>query len=949
MKLNRCLSVVLLLIFGLQGFAQIDLKKPVPVDPNVKMGKLENGLTYYIRKNSKPEKKIELRLAVNAGSVLEDPDQLGLAHFMEHMNFNGSKNFPKNELVNYLQSIGVQFGADLNAYTSFDETVYILPINTDDPAVIEKGFTVLEDWAFNNLLDKTEIDKERGVVLEESRLSKGAQERMLRKYFPKLFNGSKYAERLPIGKDSILQNFSYATLERFYKTWYRPNLMAVVVVGDIDPAEAEKKIKAHFGSYKNPPKAKARPAIIPIAPRTKPEAMVITDEEMSYTVLQAINYVKPAKPIKTWGDYRDKMIQDLVNTLINQRLQELTQKEDAPFAQAYTGTDEFIRGYEAFTSFALIGSGTTKQAIDALMAETERARKFGFLKSELDRAKADMLNKAEKAYNEKDKMQSGKIVGSYVSHFLSGDPIPGVENHYKFVKEVLPSVTLEEINKVAKAMAPSNTPFVMVMGPSSRASELPSDAELLKEVVAATKQTVTPYTEKVIAANIMEGNMPAAGKVVKEETNAKLSTTTFTMSNGVTITVKPTNFKNDEIIMDAWRHGGWQRFPLADKVNSESAAQMVQIMGVKDMSPTDLKKFLSGKTVKVTPYLNPTEEGIEGSSSVKDFETFLQLVNLYMTQPRKDESLLKAYVNNVKGYLPFLKQDPQTFFDDTLQKIIYNNSPWITSIPTAEDLDKLNADRGLEIYNSIFGNANGMHFTFVGNIDVEQARPLFEKYLGSLPSTGEKVTFKDNGIRPVRGIWNANIKRGKEEQSMINIMWSGETEYNREERMALKALLEVLNIKIIEKLREEIGGMYSGGMGGDIKKRPYTHYDIYAYVPCGPENVEKLTEALFALIKDAQEGKIDQKDLDKVKETWKKKYNEQLKENNYWLNVLSQAFIDEYNPEGVLNYEARVNELTIQDLQKAAKKFLDMNNYIRAVLYPENANVEAGVQQKKTF
>src|SRR6478672_10302157 len=304
LNLFRRLSFVVVLFFTFTGFAQFQLSQPVPVDPNVRVGKLPNGLTYYIRKNTQPEKKLELRLAVNAGAVLEDNDQRGLAHFMEHMSFNGSKHFPKNELVNYLQKIGVQFGADLNAYTGFDETVYILPISTDDPKIVEQGFTVLEDWAFNNLMDKSEIDKERGVVLEESRLSKGAQQRMLRQYFPKLFNGSLYAERLPIGLDSILKTFQPATLQRFYKQWYRPNLMAVIVVGDIDPAEAEKKIKAHFGSFKNPVAGKPRPSIIPIKPRTKPEAMVLTDDENTNTILEVINYLSPAQKIKTWADYR---------------------------------------------------------------------------------------------------------------------------------------------------------------------------------------------------------------------------------------------------------------------------------------------------------------------------------------------------------------------------------------------------------------------------------------------------------------------------------------------------------------------------------------------------------------------------------------------------------------------------------------------------------------------
>ena len=362
-------SLIFLLTFlTVNLIAQINLTQPIPIDPNVKVGKLPNGLTYYIQRNPKPEKKMELRLVVNAGSILEDPEQRGLAHFMEHMNFNGSKHFPKNELVDYLQKVGVKFGADLNAYTGFDETVYMLPISSDNPDIVEKGFTVLEDWAGNNLLDKTEIDKERGVVLEESRLSKGAQERMLRQYFPKLFNGSRYAERLPIGKDSILKTFTPATLERFYKQWYRPDLLAVVVVGDIDPVDAEKKIKAHFSGFKNPANEKPRAAITPIATRTKADAMVVTDDEATNTILEVFNYITPARKIKAWGDYRESVKKELINSLINERLQELTQKENPPFVYGYTGIDQFIRGYEAFISFAVLGANSTKEAINALLS-----------------------------------------------------------------------------------------------------------------------------------------------------------------------------------------------------------------------------------------------------------------------------------------------------------------------------------------------------------------------------------------------------------------------------------------------------------------------------------------------------------------------------------------------------------------------------------------------------
>lgn len=946
MKFNRVFNVLLFFVFSLQSFAQFNLSQPIPVDPNVKIGKLPNGLTYYIRKNTQPSKKVELRLAVNAGAVLEDNDQRGLAHFMEHMSFNGSKHFPKNELVDYLQKVGVKFGADLNAYTGFDETVYILPISTEDPKVVEQGFTVLEDWAFNNLMDKSEIEKERGVVLEESRLSKGAQQRMMRQYFPKLFNGSKYAERLPIGKDSIIQNFKPEVLQRFYKQWYRPNLMAVIVVGDIDPAEAEQKIKAHFGGFTNPANAKLRPSIIPIQARTKPEAMVITDAEATNTILEVFNFIRPAKKIKTWADYRESLVDELINTLVNLRLQELTQKENPPFVAGFAGKQNFIRGYEVFFTAAILGNNSAEEASNALFGETKRARLFGFLPSEIDRAKAAMLNDAEKQFNEKDKSLSGQIVQGYLQNFLQGGPIPGVENRYKFVKQVLPTITVIEINAVAKKMPAATNSFALLMAPAAQKNKLPTSSALLKDVIAASKQTVKPYEEKAIAANLMEGNV-ASGKVVNETKNAKLETTDLTLSNGVTITIKPTTFKNDEILMDAWRWGGWQRFPLTNKDNAKNAAQFVGVMGVKDMSPTDLEKFLSGKTIEVTPYINDYEEGIEGKSSVKDFETFLQLVNLYFTQPRKDQGLFNSFVTKTKAQLQFLKSNPRAFYSDTLTKIVYNNSPWVSAVPKPEDYDSVSADKALGIYKQIFGNADGMHFTFVGNVDIDKSKPLFEKYLGSLPAQKTEHQFRDNGARPVKGVVEANIKKGKEPQSLVSVLWTGETQYNKEENLAFKALIDALNIKVNEKLREELGGMYSGGLSGSIQKRPYVHYTISASIPCGPENVDKLTNALFDIIKNAQDGKIPQTDLDKVKETLKKQYKVNIQENEPWLSNLSQAFIDQNNPEDILTYEQRVDALTLQDLQKAVQKFFDMKNYVKAVLYPESFNVQEGV--KKTF
>lgn len=933
-SLFRLVLMPSILFFTQACFSQVDLNKKLPSDPEVKIGKLANGLTYYIRKNAKPEKKVQLRLVVNAGSVLEQPDQQGLAHMMEHMNFNGSSHFKKNELVDYLQSIGVQFGADLNAYTGFDETVYILPIPSDDPGKIDKGFTILEDWAGNASLDTAEINKERGVVLEESRLGKGANERMRNKYFPELFNGSMYAARLPIGKDSILENFKASSLTRFYKTWYRPDLMAVVVVGDIDPAEAEKEIIKHFAHFKNPEKEIPRPSIIAIAERQQNKGMVLTDKEQTINVLQIFNYVEKAKPVITWNDYRKDIVEGLFNTLINGRLGELSQLADPPFLFGNTSFSNFIRGYRAFVTVAVTGDKPVKNAIDSLLVTTESVQKFGFLPSELERAKSSLLNQIQTEYDDRNKMESGRLVQGYVNNFLTATPIVGTEARYKFIKEVLPTITLQEVNDVPKKMDSKQGKFALLLAPEKNAAQLPSDNELVNFVLTAQKLPAKPYTEKAMASSLMD-KQPEPGKVTNEKKDAALGTTDLTLSNGVTITIKPTDFKNDDIQMDSWRWGGSVNVGLADKENAENAASIVQAMGVKDMSAIDLNKFLAGKTVSVQPYINPYDEGMQGSSNVKDFETFLQLIHLYFTEPRKDDQLFASYINSQKGFLKNVKSNPNSYFADTVTKLEYNNNPWAPVIPEASDFDKISLDKSFDIYKEIFGNAYGWHFTFVGNMDAEKMKPLLEMYLGSLPSKAQENKFTDPGLRPVKGIVQAVVNKGAAKQSIVRIIFTGDANYSLDENLKLDALMAVLNIKFIEKLREEMGGIYGGGMNGTIINRPYNHYVINVSFPCGPENVDKLTAAVFELIKNAKEKGVEQKDLDKVKETLQKQNDDQLTQNDHWLDVLTRTWIERDDPNWVYDYSKKVAALTVDDMQQTAKKYFNMDNYIKAVLNPE--------------
>ncbi|HTE31057.1 MAG TPA: pitrilysin family protein, partial [Chryseolinea sp.] len=666
----------ILFLIALLGFipwssAQENLTDKLPVDARLKIGKLPNGLTYYIQKNVRPEKKVELRLVVNAGSILEDDDQLGLAHFTEHMAFNGSKNFKKNDLVSFLQTIGVEFGADLNAYTGFDETVYILPIPTDKKENVEKGFQILEDWASTIMFDNAETDKERGVVLEESRLGKGAEDRMFRVVYPKMFEGSKYAQRLPIGKDEVLKSFKYDVIKRFYKDWYRPDLMAVIVVGDIDPTEAESLVKKHFEKIKGPAKPRER-VLADVPARKTSEGIVVTDKEATNHVIEIDFSYKKAKEESTVADYREYLVRVLFTTMLSQRMQALTQKAEPPFVFGGSNIGGWARGYESYQSFAYLGKGGVEPAVQALMQENERARKFGFTASEFDRIKKTLMKNIERSYNERDKTESVNLVEEYIRNFLEKEPIPGIENEYKYYKKFLDGITLEEVNQfVQKTVpAPGDSKLVILTGPEKAEFKIPTSAELLAITENAAKGDLLAYEEAAVAASIMD-KPPAPGSITSEKENKELGTTDLTLSNGVRVILKPTDFKNDQVVMNASRFGGQYQYDPKERFNAEFASTVVTQMGVSQFSPLDLKKVLAGKTASVAPRITTLSETFNGQCSAADVETMLQLAYLYTTQPRKDDDLFKSFISKQTALYQNMAADPQFTFQDSVISILY--------------------------------------------------------------------------------------------------------------------------------------------------------------------------------------------------------------------------------------------------------------------------------------
>ncbi len=916
--------------------AQINPDGKLPLDTNVIIGKLTNGLTYYIRPNQQPEQKVELRLVVNAGSINEDPDQLGLAHMAEHMAFNGTKNFKKNEIVSFLQNIGVGFGSDLNAYTSFNETVYILPIPTDKPGNLEKGFQVLEDWAHNVTYLNKDIDDERAVILEESRLGKGARERMLKKILPGLLSGSLYAERLPIGKDSIIKNFNYDALRRFYTDWYRPDLMAVIVVGDITKEKALSLISKHFENLINPTHPRTR-SEAPVPPYTTNEAMVVTDKEAtSYqSLIEFPSY--PLEPVTTYNDYRKELIKNLFISMLNKRTQELTQQENPPFVYGGGSFSGFARGYENFELYAVSGDKAPTHALQTILEEFERVKRFGFIPPELERAKLNMIAGYENNYNDRDKRESSSYAEEYIRHYLEQEPIPGIIVEFNLVKQFLPGIELKDVNEVVNTLKANQYLFAAIMGPQKDNVLLPSPSALLQIVAATEKAKVKPYAEEIVSAELLT-TLPKPGKIIKRKKDPITGTTELTLSNNITVTLKETNFKNDEILMSASRYGGTSNFGLPDKYNAAYATAAINAMGYGRFTPIDLQKALSGKSVSVNPFIGSTTEGINGSSTVKDLETMFQLTYLKLAEPREDSILFKSFIQKNKAQLALLGANPQTAFIDTVFKVFYHDNPLAPiSVPKANYFDQIQSGRVLDIYRQRLGNAGGLHFVFTGSFSERNITPFIETYIGGLPVASGKSNYVDQKIRPIQGKHDLIVYKGDEQKSLILSFYYGDISYSEDLALKARVITGVINIRIIEELREKIQGIYGGAIFGGLKKVPYPSFQFTVQLPCGPEKADTLLKALHAEINAILQNGPSIENLNKVKQQLRETHRQETKENKAWLTHLLAARVEGDNIERFLNFEKYLEQITVKSLQQTARLLLNGKNLFTAILMPADA------------
>lgn len=934
-NLRSLFTSVLFLFFVASIAAQINPNQPIPTDPKMTKGTLANGLTYYIRENKKPEKKVELRLIVKVGSIVEDDDQQGLAHMAEHMAFNGTKNFKKNDIVSFLQGIGVEFGGDLNAYTSFDETVYILPIPTDKVDNLEKGFQILEDWAHQVTYFDEDINSERAIILEESRLGKSGEERMFKKVYPELFKGSKYAKRLPIGIDSIIKNFNPDAIRRFYKEWYRPDLMAVVVVGDISKEDAIKMINKHFAGLKNPATPRTR-EYSSVPAYTENKAMVVTDKEATNLEF-TINYPAfPDKKATTLGEYRKEVLNNLYASMLGSRLRELTQKENPPFLYAFAGFGNYAKNYNSFNVQGSTGTNDIKKGMDAALEELERAIRFGFTEAELERARKNTFSAYENSYNNRDKTESAAFADEYIRNFTDNESVPGISNEFEQIKSLLPSITIAEVNAVADIFKNEKNRFSYVMGPEASATvKLPTTETIVALLdIKSNDKTIKPYEEKAIATALLSIK-PKSGKITSNTKNALLGTTELVLSNGVKVSLKTTDFKADQILFSGSRYGGLTSYALTDKYSAENAAMVVSSMGVGEFNPTDLKKSLAGKSVSVSPVISNYTSGFSGSSTIKDLETFFQLFYLYVREPRKDTALFKSVIQRGKAQVAMLGANPQVAFIDTLYRVLYNGNPLApTAVPKVSNYEKIDLDRSLAIYKERLSDLGGMHISIVGSFDEKLMIAMLEKYVAGLPAI-TKAAYVDNKVKPFVGENNFQFKKGKEEKSLILGIMHGEIPYSEANALKLNGLSDAINIIITEEMREKIQGIYGGGTNVSVGKIPNGQFQFVLQLPCGPAKVDTLIAAYKLEMKSIAEKGISESYVDKVKKAWIEKYKVDVKKNEYWLVALQEISRGEKTAERVLNAEKYYNQITPTQIKEAALMVQKSTGKMVAVQMPE--------------
>ena len=903
----------------------------LPFDKDVIKGKLENGFQYYIRKNAEPEKRVTMYLAMKVGSILEDENQLGLAHFMEHMNFNGLKHFPKNELIDYLQKAGVRFGSDLNAYTGFDETVYQLPIPSDDPELLKNGLQVMRDWAQDAMLDTEEINKERGIIMEEMRGGRGAQQRMRDQYFPVMLNGSRYSDRLPIGTEKIVMNFDPEVIRQFHKDWYRPDLQSLIIVGDIDPKQMEAEVKRLFSDMKVPANKKPRTEY-KVDLLNKNQFIKVTDPEMSYTIGQI--FIKhPEEKVVTVKDYRRDLLKDVFNQMINARLRELGQSANPPFIQGGVDISGFIGGLDNMGAFFVSKPGQFEDGFKAVVRELDRFQRFGFTESEFKRAISSIAKNNESSYVERDKRKSDSYVNTYLNHFLNDGPALGNEDRYELTKQLLPTLTLKEVEGIAKEFYVDTNRDVLILAPEADKDKLPDEATVNSWFDSIDKEDLKAYEDKVSDLPMLS-KAPVKGSIKSEKSIDKIETKEIILSNGVKVLLKPTKFKNDEISINAYSPGGTSLYSDADYMSASFAGNLVNSSGIGQLNTVELQKSLTGKDVNISPYISERAEGLRGSTDKESLKTAFEMIYGYFTEPRIEDDVFQSVISKQKDMMANRENDPNFVYSDAIQRTLYGNS--IRRVPySLKDLENVNQAKALEIYKDRFADASDFTFVIVGSFTEDEIKPYLEEYLAALPTTNRKEEAKDlNLYENNKGVEKV-VNKGKEAKAMVRLTMYGDYTYNEQENLNTSALETILTNKLLERLREEESGVYGTGARFSVSKFPKPRYTFMIGFGTSVDKYQPLINSAIDVIKKIKADGPSQVDLDKFKIEEKRQLEINLRENGFWAGQLLGSVQNDTDPTKVTRYLEELDKVSIESVKAAANKYLKEENFYKFILLPD--------------
>ena len=910
------------------------LSQQMPVDPEVTVGTLPNGLRYYVRKNARPARRAELRLVIKAGSVLEDDDQQGLAHFVEHMLFEGTRNFPQQGISEFLATLGVGIGPDANAQTSYDDTQYLLRVPTDVPGVLNRAMLVLEDWAQAATFDPEAIERQRGIVLSEWRMHLGAGVRTTDKLRQVQLEGSRYADRSPIGKPEIIERAQRDQLLRFYRDWYRPDLMAVIVVGDVDREAVATMIKNRFSSLTSPSK-RPRPAFdVPERPGTR--YAIVTDKETPTTAV-AISDLRPARNQGSVGGYRDLIVDQLFGAILDARLDELGQRENPPFLRAAADRHLFPmpRTKDEALVQALVANDGVGRGLGALVTEIERVSRFGVTETELARAKQARLMGYERVVAESPDRESASRADEYTRNFLQDEALPTIWQELAFQRRFVPGVTLAEVNALAKDWFPDHNRLVIVSAPETAGVVLPTEQQLAAAAKAAMNNKLEAYVDAAGGDPLMD-KPPAAGTIVKTTPRPEAGITEWTLSNGATVVLKPTKLKEDQILFRATAPGGTSLASDADFIPARVADDVVTAAGVGKFSDVALDRLLSARALAVRPFIGEISHGMAGGSTPQDLETMLQLVHLRFTQPRVDNAAFAALAGQARGLLANQLASPDVVFNQAIDSALSGNSPR-RQPETPATVEKWDMAKSLAFYKARFADASNFTFVFVGSFTPESIKPLVETYIASLPATRAKETWKDPGIVPPTGVVERTIQKGIAPKSQVALVFSGPFPYDEQHLLAFRAMTLTLQSRLFDTIRQELGGTYSIEVSPEARKAPKPEYSVRIDWTSDPAQTASLVQRVFDEIEFVRRTTYQPGQVGRIRDALRREFERNSEDNGYLLNQIARRYADGETADlaSIVNLQDRIAALTGEEIQDAARTYLNTKSYVKVTLMPE--------------